>query len=414
MNKPSSVAVLPFPLTAAALFGYGILRFLGHIDEKTHTRFTRVSGSRANLFGCQERIINLHCGEFYPKVFGLIKSDAQLKRILYFAVCGDNHQNRTRHVRLVAALQKLNTDTSRRALTEVFLLVRMLKEKSDDIWKSEKILENFTIMLESLEVQPVVTTYPPDKRIISLPVFQKKDGIPTDDDVTGSFEVTLSEGRAYELQDKHICLVVGGPSGSGKSTLSVSLVAEMENCIRSLKSRTSFSDLQLTVGLANLDLATPTTQAIAEGWATDREKVKNLKQPWTMELAEQAQQELLRSRAQHNIVIGDLPGRVTDVTELLAGTADASIIITKDWTVLQKEWNPFMSSVGLPIVSRIRSRRSDETGFSSLVTHRRPQQRLSGRITALNRYHKSWDLFIQWLAVFLLFEILPTQFEAGS
>ncbi|TAK58104.1 hypothetical protein EPO17_00330 [Patescibacteria group bacterium] len=417
MQKPSSVAVLPFPLTAGALLSQGILRFLGYISDNTHTRFTRVSSPHTQLLGCEGRIINLNCRELYPKMLELVKSDPQLKRILNFAIFGGYRQTRVAHAQLVSALQKLDTNASRQALASASVLVRILREGHLDIWQSTQVFEGFVAVLESLVVTPTKVIYPRDKRVLSLPVFQAKTGIPTDDDVTGSFEVELSEGRICELQGRHISLVIGGPNGSGKSTLAVSLVAEMNNIIRSLRSRQSFSNLQvsvsLSVGLADLDMATPTTSVILEDREDKRERLLALKRPWTMELAEEAQQKLLLERARHNIVIGDLPGRVTNITELLAGSADAGIIVSRDWEILKAEWVPLLASAGLPLVSRIRSRGA-EGGFSSLVTHWRPGERLSGRITSLNRFQKSWDLFIQWLALFLLFDILPTQFEMGS
>ena len=68
-----------------------------------------------------------------------------------------------------------------------------------------------------------------------------------------------------------------------------------------------------------------------------------------------------------------------------------------------------MKELGVPVISKIRKRNSDE-GVSSIVTSWQQGERLSGRVTALNRTQKSWDLFIQWLALFLLFDILPNKF----
>ncbi|MDD5721448.1 MAG: hypothetical protein PHT16_03315 [Candidatus Pacebacteria bacterium] len=417
MKRIASVAVLPFPLTVISLFSYGILHFLGHVDDWTHVRFAQNMGNKThNLFGCQERIIYLYSKDLHSKMLELLEDSWHLKRILHFAQCGGNKQTKSLYARLVSVLRKLDTEGSRRAITQTSLLISDLRNKSRDIWKGTEVMETFVPLLESLEIaQPLVASYPPDKRFLYLPVFKDRGGATrTEDDVNDYFEVVLSEGRIYELKNKRVSIVVGGPSRSGKSTLAVSLVAEMQNYIRSLKSRQGFSDLELSVGLANLDLATPTTQAIAEKWATDREKVASLKRPWNIALAEEAQRNLFQCREENNISIGDLPGgRVDDITELLASSADAAIIISNDWNVFKEEWNPLFCRVGLPLVAKIRSRRADE-GFSSLITTRDPGKALMGRISSLNRYTKSWDLFIQWLAAFLLFEILPTQFEKGS
>ena len=414
MKKPSSVAVLPFPLTAAALFGYGILRFLGYISETTHIRFTRVSSKQISLFDCADRIVYLNCDKLYLKILDLSNLDRSIKRMLTFAMFGNNPTTSTKtiHSRMMAALTKLTTDASRRTLHDTHDLILWS-------WRNEystKAIESFVIGLEKLEGKPLFISYPPDQHILSLPRLKKEGGISiqTDGDILGSFEVPLPEGRIFDLVNRHICVVIGGPPNSGKSTLAVSLVAEMQNCIRSLKTRASFSGLQLSVGLANLDLGTPTAQAISEQKpAWDKKSLQALKRPWTMELGEEGQGELLRSRAKHNIVIGDLPGTTNLHTRLLAGSADACILISNDWGILKSEWQPFMASMGLPCLSRILGRQLTD-GFSSLVTNWRPGESLNGRIVGLNRSHKSWDVFIQWLTLFLLFDILPTQFDQGS
>lgn len=405
---PAATAILPFPLSATALFGYGILRFLGHVSDDTHVRFAHVAGSPSKLFTCQGKIIELRLrtSDLYLEVLGLTGSDPQLKRILTFACHGDKEMRE----RLESVLHKLNTENRRKALSLVSQLIATSMETKSDMWKSTKGFEAFVTTLSSLPTR-LPTTYPPDKRIMSLPVFKgKKEGVRTEDDVTESFEVVLEEGRICTLQGKHIGIVIGGPPQSGKSTLAVSLVAEMQNWITTLQTRRDFEGLNVTVGRCTLDLATPTTEAIAEGWANiDSQKLTSMKQPWTPRLAKRAQERFLESRGKYNIVVGDLPGRVTEITELLVSTADACIILSNDWDIVQKEWIPLMNTAGVPIISKVRRRETGD-GYSSLVTSWRKGERFSGRVTALNRTQKSWDLFIQWLALFLLFDVLPTQF----
>mgnify|MGYP001594520226 CR=1 FL=1 len=130
MKKIASVAVLPFPLTAAALFGYGILRFLGYISETTHTRFTRVSSSYTGLFGCQGRIVNLHCNKLHLEILELLKGDGHLKRILTFAAFGNQLNTKSMHSRLVSALFKLNTSANREALAKVSTFIGYSSEDS--------------------------------------------------------------------------------------------------------------------------------------------------------------------------------------------------------------------------------------------------------------------------------------------
>jgi len=410
--KPT-VVIMTLPLTPVALFGYGILRFLGQIDEEAYVRFTRTSSHHSDLFSCEENVVDLRLreGGLYSQVSKLVELNHSLKRALSFASFGNTSgENREVHTKLGSVLRKLNTANSREALHLTSQLIKKLADSNSDIWKSTKSLEILVENLESLVRQPQRSSYPGDKRILSLPVFQKKNGVRgTENDITNFFEVVLEEGRICSLQEKHISLVVGGPSGSGKSTLAVSIMAEMRNCIRTLQSRSSFADLELNVGLFTLDIGTPTTRAIAEGWGNDRERLERLKQPWSMKLAERLQRAFLESRDRCNITVADLPGRVTDITKMLVAPADAAIIISNDWSVMQQEWEPLMKELGVPVISKIRKRNSDE-GVSSIVTSWQQGERLSGRVTALNRTQKSWDLFIQWLALFLLFDILPNKF----
>lgn len=412
MNKLASVVVLPFPLSVAALFSYGILRFLGFINETAHTRFTRVSSPLTSLFSCEGRIINLQCAQLHQRMME-IEMDEHCKRIFGFSAFGDARHSQTEviHSRLVSALNALNTNTSRRALNEVFLLI---SERRIRGWRSLGEIEAFVIALENYsKIQPRVLVYPPDIRSLSLPVYKTKKGVAIDEDaVNDYFDVTLKMGRILELQDRHLCVVIGGEPNVGKSTLAVSLVAEMKHCIRSL-SPNSFPGLEFGVEVVDLDSGSPTTKAIAERWATDRERLFKEKRPWTMERAEEAHQELLRSKSKYNILVGDLPGLITDFTRLTASGADAGIIISRDQGITRDEWIPFMSSEGLPIVSRIK-RREIRDGFSSLVTKWCPGESLNGNVVMLNRLQKSWDPFIQWLALFLLFDILPSRFDAGS
>ncbi len=410
MKKPASVAVLPFPLTKAALFGYGILRFLGQINEQTHTRFTRILGPYHTLFECEGRIVYLNCKEMYMKILDTVETDRHIKKILSFTMFGEfSTSGRALHSRLASALTRLDTSTSRQALNDAYIFISKFWDR---VWHSPNEFEALVKALELMEVKPPNLPRPSGDVLLSLPVFKREKQIEPDQNVTGSFEEVLQENRIYELQDKHIGLAIGGPIGSGKSTLAVSLVDEMRRRIRQTKSHSDYCNLQVTVGLSSLDWATPTAQAIVEKW--DSKKLQERKQPWTTELMERVQQAFLCSRAQHNVVIGDLPGKITEeVTKPLAASADASILISNDWNVLKEEWVPFKHSLGLPIVSRIRSR-GMEAGFSSLVTNYVKGKTLNGRITAINRNQKSWDPFIQWLAPALLYDILPIQFEAGS
>lgn len=408
MKKPVSVVVLPLPLSLAALFSYGILKSLGYIDESTYARFTGMRYSGMSLFDYGEKIIYLHDRDLYSKVLGFIGPNPNLKRMLSFAAFGGNPETRLVYTRLTSVLQKLNVEASRKALGEAF----QLAETVGDVWKTRDGLEGFRVRLEELAVDQSqqVITYPLHEKFVRLPVFHPHQEAFGDDEITDEFEVVVKEGRVFELQEKHIALVVGGPVGSGKTSLAATLEIEMKDYIRSLKTRSEFKDLKVSIGVVDLDLSMPKQEAVREKWATDKERVNGLWQPWTVKLAEEAQKRLLEARAKYTITIGDLPGRVTEITEIIATPADGTILITKNWMALKKEWDPFMNSLGIPVFSKIRSRASWER-FPSIVTNWEKGKRLNGRISYVNRIRRSSDRFIEWLGIFLLCDILPTQFK---
>jgi len=149
---PTAVAVLPGPLTTSALFGYGILRFLGQISKETHVRFTPVSGSPGKLFTCQDRVVDLRLksSELYTEVIGLIGTDSTLKRILTFAFFGgrDAHDQLER---LGAVLQKMDTENSRRALSLIFELIAKSVEMKSDVWKSTKDFNTFVLLSSGIQ-----------------------------------------------------------------------------------------------------------------------------------------------------------------------------------------------------------------------------------------------------------------------
>src|SRR3989344_5818616 len=341
---PATVAILPFPLSPAALFGYGILRFLGQIDENTHNRFTSVSCPHTDMISCEEKIVDLRLKErpLYEKMSALV-DPYTLKHTLSFASFGqasfaDNHEV---HGALESVLKKLTTENSHVALSLIPDLIRRFVESHTSTWKSTEGLKALVDILRSLELHSNVALYPPDERPLTMPVFKGKDK-PQD-----KVRVVLREGRICSLH-KHIGIVVGGPSGSGKSVLAPSLIAEMNDWIGSFDKRAAFTDFRLNARLSGLDLGTPTADAIAEGWGNDRERLLSRKQPWTMNLARRAQRKFLNSREKYHITIADLPGRIDDITRLLVAPADAAIIITNDWSLALNEWFPFMKYMWVP------------------------------------------------------------------
>ena len=404
---PIKVAIVPLPLTPAALFGYGILRFLGRINEATEIRFTRILNPQTIFFSCEERIVDLRvdAGVLHSQVLRLVEPNSLLKRVLSFATFGENQEV---HAKLESVLKELNTESSRLALSEISGLVRVFVENGQDAWKSARFIEPLADDLSLLVTRPLTNPYPRVTLPVCIPILEQK-GEHTERKAVDSQEVMLELERVFSLQEKHIGIVIGGPPHSSKSSLAVNLVSEMRRWIKFLKKIPGFEKLELTVGYSKVDHGDPAGDAIHGKWANDNERLQNQKQLWNTKLAKIAQRGFFESRAKYNLVVADLPGLVTDITRLLVAPADAGILISRDYQITEQEWVPLMKSFGVPIVSKIRSRQSHE-GLQSMVTSWQKGKRLNGRVVGLDRIQIP-DLFIQSLALFLLFDILPTQFR---
>ena len=252
-------------------------------------------------------------------------------------------------------------------------------------------------------------TFPPDKCFITLPIFKSQE--PAEREVVAWKRLELEEGRIYHLQGRHIGLVVGGPAGSGKSTLAATLADEMMNIIHSLKSRASFSDLEVSLECANLDLATPTVDAIGGARGKEKQALDKAKRPWTLELALEALDKFWAAKSRANLVIADLPGgKIDQITEITGALGDVGVLITKDWAKMA-EWQQLYTRMGITLVSQSRSRLPDE-GLESVVTRYNAGGMIAGRVTGLDRTVRSWDSFAACLAKVLLFDLIPGFIES--
>ncbi len=407
--EKTSVVILPYPLTPAALIGYGILRFLGQISENAHVRFTPMTrNSPPALFNCEKRICDLRIRPdlLASQVCTIVNQSPLLMRAMNFSVSGGKLGQ---HRKLTSALKQLSIEASNFALSVTQQEIEFILANKIDIWKSDEFVAN-TIRSLQYSQAPTTTTSLIDEFNHELPVFKEKfGGMKTPSEIVDKFNVTLNRGRILSLPQKKISIAVGGPSGSGKSTFVASLVDEIEKVIQSLQGRFGFSSFHLKIASANLDLGTPTVESISAGLGCDRDFLTGLKQEWTMDLAETGLEKYRPLKVANNITICDFPGKMTDITRFLLSSMDACILLSRDWEVLNKEWAPEARKLGIPILSKVRSRMAKD-GLPSMVTTYAPGEMISGRVVELDRILKEEDPFISSLALFLLFDILPTIF----
>lgn len=146
-------------------------------------------------------------------------------------------------------------------------------------------------------------------------------------------------------------IVIGGSPHSGKSTFMVLLK-------QNLKGK------NVDVGLNDLDLSSPTLEWL-EGEETKYQRELK-KQPWTPELAKQAKYIFTESEKKHDIVLGDSPGKITDVTKIISKGADGAVILTRD-PQNRKSWNKFYKENKIPVLCDIDSDLFGKSRFSPKV-----------------------------------------------
>lgn len=320
-----------------------------------------------------------------------------LKRLMTYCVSGDPMKGAP-FARWISG-QCLTHPNPKIVLERTAEVFQRCLDGSIDPWHTQMPLEDIPI------VRSDVKPFPQGKRIITLPIFKSQE--PSEKEVISVRRCVLDEAAILELLTANIGIMIGGRSGSGKSTLAASLAAEMQNIAESLATRTGWEWFPFVIETVNLDLATPTVDAIQAGFGKDREKLAKMKRPWTRELALEALKEFACAKSRAHVTIADLPGgKIGAITEITAELADVAVLVVRDWSHMS-EWNSFIHRMGIALVAQARSRTAGE-GVQSVVTRYHEGRIIAGRATDLDRVNRSWDLFISWLAEFLLFDILPT------
>lgn len=148
-----------------------------------------------------------------------------------------------------------------------------------------------------------------DRCFITLLVFESNE--PSERNVIAWKHFSLEEGKAELMCSHQLGLVIGGPAGSGKSTLVASLMDEMQNLASSLATRINWLGFNLPIRRINLDIATPTVDAIAAGKGKERGVLGDVKRQWGKGLAIEAVNRFAEAK-RNGITIADLPGGTVD------------------------------------------------------------------------------------------------------
>lgn len=400
------VLLVPFPISPLVAYAYFLGRKFGQFRQEVEVRYLSSSGGeRDNQYFGEGTIRLLSSRRLYENLDGYLRAHHHdryydFKRLLTYCDAGDRRMGEKFRKWLLR--RSLLSSQPKKVLEEAEMVLG--RAIGADPWKHGLSCENF----EEEKIIERKNDFPADLRIGALPIFPSHK--PGEDEVIASVHYELSEGKILSLCQESIGVMIGGEAGSGKSTLTVSLAAEIDNILQSLRTR-PWPQFSLKTELINLDLATPTSEAIQAGRGKDRSLVSGLKRPWNTILALEAMEVFRRAKERANLVVADLPGGKPDhITEITAALADVAVIVTRDWEGKMKEWTEFVNRMGITLVAQVRSRLPTE-GLASVVTRYNPGGLVVGRVVSLDRIERSWDRFIVWLAEFLLFDILPSLVE---
>lgn len=415
------IVLVPFPLTPLSAFAYFLFGHCKLIGDDVVVRFNPLAtdknskGAQNFRFGIETplegAILNLGFFGLENELKALLaKHDSKaelgvLKRWLNYCQAGDNQKGKV--------LQKWLTELTIVSLNDPKAILNTAARSFVGWLKGGIDPNSTTLAFPHIPAAPVSTlSLPPDTKVVTIPIFKENEESEEKGDhkpqtvIATTREVELHEGKAWHLCNMNIGIVVGGPPNSGKSTLTMSLTAEVQNIIKSLKTRGGWEGFNLSADSKDLDLATQTVAAIKSGEGKDSEAHKARKQPWTSKLALEAFDYFRVEKGICNIIFADLPGKYTDITELLSAQADAAIFVTSNWAE-KVTWSGGFGSLGIPIVCEARSHLAEAGLYSVITTYNPKDTIIAGRVVGLERVTHSWDRFVSWLAEFLLFELLP-------
>lgn len=227
-------------------------------------------------------------------------------------------------------------------------------------------------------------------------------------DVTESAQFDFNLANLKLLKDQHFAIVVGGSRHSGKSTLSVSLALACRQLVEQASQKGVISRKDVRIGLYDLDIFAPTARYIAKGQsAVGGQDIDPFQE------RSRAAVSFSRARSLFNLVIGDLPGKISDFTEFLARPADFSIVVEGNWHDSAKDWQKFLSGVNLPThIAGVHTRYHEPgrvNGVRFYKSHKRQESEdfLQARAVDLDLVPQPDNVVIKFLAEVLLLDYLP-------
>lgn len=248
---------------------------------------------------------------------------------------------------------------------------------------------------------------------MGVPILKNPVEEPVDEVDFAEFE--FDRVRAVYLPNVSYRIVVGGVPDSGKSTFTASLCATMKE-LRSLCERDGILDEgELKLEVFNLDTISPTVHTVMSGGITgNKEPYRNPKKHWDFGKAEKVRRTFMDLSQGVNIALGDLPGGGPDfITEILASSADFSILVNRSIGDEAKDWRNFLLGLGghsniVRVHTRFRepNRQSGVREYESISQGAR-RDLLWGRVVDLDRALRVDDPFIGFAAHVLFFDYLP-------
>lgn len=390
------IALVPFPSTMLSCLGYFVYKLRGLIDDQTmvfyHWGPMRVRADKPSYQGT----VSLFGKTFEQELRRFIEIEAPKLLHLLNRVCNSG------------------TPQGKAALS---LFQGVLRE----YWKYPQVLLDYMtnyfrhLLHLPYEIMPPLSSgvlvhsfsspwNGKGEQFFTLPVRQNQQDhlSPITDWRTDS----LSQDMIGYLRNQCLVVAIGGPPNSGKSTLAATLARAGNNLIRTIQSQEGWEGLELEAIYFDMDAGTPTVEAIASAGRIDGETLRQAKRPWTDKLALRTLGQLQESRRPNRIIFADLPGRITEITEILLTPADVSVIVTNDWR-RKSSWQHFMNRNGKDPVAIIRSRLRSKN-YDSAVTMYLERRSVSGRILLLTRLMKPENEFVRPFIIILLLDILPS------
>ncbi len=395
------IVLIPRPLKPLSVFTYFLLKYFSaskySFGECIHAKWTEAGENAAPLISSSGITINLAAPdkvlqEFVGSIIEDIPPNYFLRRLMTSVYFPKKHT-------FDAWLQEQSSVLHPRIILDhVGRVWSEMVRDCVDAWTHEISFPELCIPREHIDLPPGIV-------LKTLPVVKRSDDI-TQSRVAVDYSIKrLHENRVAELLGRQIGICVGGPANTGKSTLAAALYIELNNILVSLASRGGgwqrLDELRMT--LTTLDAATPVADSIIAHHGQDRDHLRQIKVPWSTELALETSRNMGVELETSNIVLGDLPGKIDYLTEILVAHARYGIIAWKHRSELA-EWRNFFHEKGIRIIGEVKG----VTDKTSLVTTYRPGETISGRIHCLNRVAGCWDTFVATYASFLLYDILPS------